>query len=240
MVADGNKTSLVGMTLHDVVYHGLLKQLIGQENRQRIAKLYEDLSAKLTSFLDQDHPTSSPPTSSETKFKELAEQRLFKLLDMECTPLFDYSELMLRGLTYRSKTPLNQLGNISVPDSSTITIQVWDINLIKQIESAITESSLGINPQIDGQLIRLPIPKLSEERRQELSKIASEYAENSKIVIRNIRRDFIEINKKEKKESNISEDELKKILNDIQKITDNNINTIEKILEEKKKDILKV
>ncbi len=141
---------------------------------------------------------------------------------------------------YGSKTPINQLGNISVPDSSTITIQVWDINLIKQIESAITESSLGINPQIDGQLIRLPIPKLSEERRQELSKIASEYAENSKIVIRNIRRDFIEINKKEKKESNISEDELKKILNDIQKITDNNINTIEKILEEKKKDILKV
>ena len=115
---------------------------------------------------------------------------------------------------YGSKTPINQLGNISVPDSSTITIQVWDISLIKNIESSITESNLGINPQIDGQLIRLPIPKLSEERRKELTKIASEYAENSKITIRNIRRDFIETNKKEKKENSLSEDDLKRILNE--------------------------
>ena len=100
---------------------------------------------------------------------------------------------------YGSKTPINQLGNISVQDSSTITIQVWDMSLIKSIESSITESNLGINPQTDGQLIRLPIPKLSEERRIEIIKIASEITENSKIAIRNIRRDFIESSKNEKK-----------------------------------------
>ena len=141
---------------------------------------------------------------------------------------------------YGSKTPLNQLGNVSIPDPNTITIQIWDSSLVKQIENAITESNLGINPQTDGQMIRLPIPKLSEERRKELTKVASEYAENSKISIRNIRRDSIEFNKKEKKELNLSEDDLKKTINDIQKITDEKISQIEKILEQKKTDILKV
>ena len=141
---------------------------------------------------------------------------------------------------YGAKTPLNQLGNVTVPDSSTITIQVWDNSLIKVIENAITDSNLGINPQVDGQLIRLPIPKLSEERRKELTKIASEYAENSKITIRNIRRDLIENNKKEKKELNLSEDDLKRKINEIQKHTDENIEKIDKILEIKKNDILRV
>jgi|TARA_B100000945_G_scaffold142532_1_gene114101 ribosome recycling factor len=150
---------------------------------------------------------------------------------------------MLDNITvdaYGAKTPLNQLGNISIPDSSTITIQVWDSTLTKTIENAIVDSNLGINPQIDGQLIRLPVPKLSEERRQELTKIASEYAEKSKVAIRNIRRDFIENSKKEKKELNLSEDDLKKTLDNIQKNTDENIGKIDKILESKKNDILKV
>jgi len=150
---------------------------------------------------------------------------------------------MLDNITvdaYGSKTPLNQLGNISVQDASTITIQIWDTSLIKSVENAITESNLGINPQTDGQLLRLPIPKLSEERRMEIIKIASEFAENSKVSIRNIRRDFIEISKNEKKNSNLSEDDLKRKLNEIQKITDNNIEKIDKILELKKNDILKV
>tara|TARA_B100000963_G_C22286421_1_gene519420 strand:- start:18 stop:560 length:543 start_codon:yes stop_codon:yes gene_type:complete len=141
---------------------------------------------------------------------------------------------------YGTKTPINQLGNISVQDASTITIQVWDMSLTKIIENAITESNLGINPQTDGQLIRLPIPKLSEERRKEIIKIASEFSENSKVTIRNIRRDFVEISKNEKKVSNLSEDELKRNLNEIQKITDKNIEKIDKILELKKADILKV
>ena len=141
---------------------------------------------------------------------------------------------------YGSKRPLNQLGNISVQDASTITIQVWDSSLIKSIENSIAESNLGINPQTDGQLIRLPIPKLSEERRIEIIKVASEFAENSKVTVRNIRRDFIEISKNEKKDSNLSEDDLKRKLNEIQKITNNFIEKIDKILELKKTDILKV
>ena len=141
---------------------------------------------------------------------------------------------------YGAKTPLNQLGNISVQDANTITIQIWDVSILKLIENAISESNLGIKPQTDGQLIRLPIPKLSEERRKEIIKIASEFAENSKVTIRNIRRDFIEDSKNEKKISNLSEDELKRRISEIQKVTDNNIDKIDKILENKKNDILKV
>ena len=141
---------------------------------------------------------------------------------------------------YGSKTPLNQLGNISSPDSSMLTIQVWDVSLLKNIESSILESNLGINPQVDGALIRLPIPKLSEERRNELTKIASQYAETSKVSIRNIRRDFIEIKKREKKDSQLSEDELKKFLTEAQNYTDKYIVNIDKILEQKKSDIMKV
>jgi len=141
---------------------------------------------------------------------------------------------------YGSKTPINQLGNISSPDSSMLTIQVWDVSLIKNIENSILESNLGINPQVDGALVRLPIPKLSEERRNELSKIASQYAETFKVSIRNIRRDFIEIKKREKKDSLLSEDELKKFLSDAQIYTDKYISNIDKILEQKRSDIMKV
>ena len=141
---------------------------------------------------------------------------------------------------YDSNTPLSQLGNISAPDSSMLTIQVWDSNLLKNIENSILETNLGIKPQVDGSLIRLPIPKLSEERRNELTKIASQYGENYKISIRNIRRDFIDFKKKEKKESIISEDELKKFLNEAQDFTDKYILNIDKILEQKKSDIMKV
>ena len=141
---------------------------------------------------------------------------------------------------YGSKTPLSQLGNIASPDSSMLTIQVWDISLLKNIENSILESNLGINPQLDGSLIRLPIPKLSEERRNELTKIASQYAENYKVSIRNIRRDFIDAKKREKKDSQLSEDELKKFLSEAQIYTDKYITNIEKISEQKKLDIMKV
>ena len=141
---------------------------------------------------------------------------------------------------YGAKTPLNQLGNISTTDSSTITIQVWDTSIIKNIENSILESDLGVNPQIDGQIIRIPIPKLSEERRGELTKVAAKYAENSKVVIRNLRRDFIDSQKELKKNSEISEDDLKKILNEVQKLTDNSIEKIDELLKVKKEDILKV
>ncbi len=142
--------------------------------------------------------------------------------------------------SYGSKVPINQLGNISIPDSNMITIQVWDSNLLKQIENAIIESNLGINPQTDGQLIRLPIPKLSEERRNELAKIASQYAENAKISIRNIRREIIDIIKIDEKDKQISQDEMKKQLNEVQNITDEYISNIESITSSKQTEILKV
>ena len=141
---------------------------------------------------------------------------------------------------YGTKTPINQVGNISVPDANMITIQVWDSNLMQSVESCIIESNLGINPQVDGQLIRLPIPKLSEERRKELAKLASQHGEQAKIAIRNNRRDFMEKNKKDEKDKKISQDESKKFHDEIQKITDEYISQIEKLITKKQEEILKV
>ena len=142
--------------------------------------------------------------------------------------------------SYGVKTPVNQLGNISVPDSNLITIQVWDINLIKPIEKALIESNLGINPQTDGQLIRLPIPKLSEERRNELAKIVSQYGENSKITVRNVRREIMDSIKKEEKDKKISQDEMKKKYSDVQTITNEYISKVDLITSKKQTEILKV
>ena len=142
--------------------------------------------------------------------------------------------------SYGTKTPVNQLGNISIPDSNLVTIQVWDVNLIIPIEKAIIESNLGINPQTDGQLIRLPIPKLSEERRNELAKVVSQYGENSKIAIRNIRREIMDSIKKDEKDKKISQDEMKKKSTDVQKITDEFISKIDLITSKKQTEILKV
>tara|TARA_B100001123_G_C15233425_1_gene996116 strand:+ start:749 stop:1297 length:549 start_codon:yes stop_codon:yes gene_type:complete len=141
---------------------------------------------------------------------------------------------------YDSKTPINQLGNISVPDASTVTIQIWDANLIKAVENSIIDSNLGINPQTDGQLIRLPIPKLSEERRNELAKLVSQYAENAKIAIRNIRRETLDIIKKDEKEKNISQDDMIKYSENVQKITDEYIAKVDLVSSNKQAEIIKV
>jgi ribosome recycling factor len=141
---------------------------------------------------------------------------------------------------YGSKTPINQLGNISVPDASTIIIQVWDNSLIKAIENGLIESNLGITPQSDGSTIRLPIPKLSEERRLELTKVASQYAENAKVSIRNIRRDALDELRNEEKDKLISQDDLKKQSSQIQKVTDIHISQIDEITSSKKSEIIKV
>ena len=142
--------------------------------------------------------------------------------------------------SYGNKTPLNQLANISAPESNLITIQVWDVSLTKMIEKTISESNLGINPQTEGQLIRLPIPKLSEERRKELAKLVSQYAEHSKIAIRNIRRDFLDKIKKDNKNKLISQDDSKKYSTEIQKITDEYISKIDEIATNKQSEIMKV
>ena len=141
---------------------------------------------------------------------------------------------------YGSKTSINQLGNISVQDSSTITIQVWDSSLIKSIENAITESKLGINPQTDGQLIRLPIPDLSEERRNEMKKIVKTMGEKCKVSIRNIRREANDNLKNLLKSKDISEDDEKKNEKEIQVLTDKHIDLIDEKVLSKEKEIMTI
>lgn len=141
---------------------------------------------------------------------------------------------------YGSCTPIAQVGTISVPDARTLSVSVWDKGLAKAVEKALRESDLGLNPVSDGQLIRIPIPPLSEERRKELVKVAGKYAEQNKVAIRNIRRDALDEVKKLKKDSLISEDDEKRYGNDIQKLTDDSIKKIDALLAQKEKDILQV
>ncbi len=141
---------------------------------------------------------------------------------------------------YGQLTPINQLGTISVPEARLISIQVWDKANINLIESAIQKSELGINPQIDGQIIRLRIPDLTEDRRKDLIKILKNMCEKSKIAIRNIRREANEDLKKKLKDKLISEDENKNFEKSIQKLTDLNVENIDKILSEKEKEIIQI
>mgnify|MGYP001456591602 FL=1 len=141
---------------------------------------------------------------------------------------------------YGQLMPIDQLGTISVPEARLISIQVWDKTNINIIDSAIQKSELGINPQIDGQIIRLRIPDLTEERRKELIKVLKGMGEKSKISIRNIRREANEELKSKLKKKTISEDENKKFEKNIQKLTDLNIQNIDKIIAEKEKEILQI
>jgi len=147
---------------------------------------------------------------------------------------------LIRVDVYGQKMPINQLATISVPESRLITVQVWDSNNVNLVDSAIRKSNLGINPQIDGQMLRLPIPSLTEERREELKKTMKEIAEKSKISIRNIRREGKDELKKLLEKKSISEDENKKFEKEIQTITDSSIAEIEKVLEKKEKEIMSV
>lgn len=141
---------------------------------------------------------------------------------------------------YGNLSPIAQVGTISVPDVRTLSISVWDKGLAKSVEKALRESDLGLNPVSDGQLIRIPIPPLSEERRKELVKVAGKYAEQTKVAIRNIRRDALDDVKKLKKDNLISEDDEKKYGNEIQKMTDDSIKKIDDMFDQKEKDILQV
>jgi len=141
---------------------------------------------------------------------------------------------------YGQLMPINQLGTISTPDPRSINVQVWDQNNVTLIDSAVKKSNLGINPQIDGQLLRIPIPSLNEERRSELKKIMGELAEKAKISIRNVRREGNDRLKKDLKEKKISEDELKNFEKKIQNLTDKQIIELEKRLKEKEKEIMTV
>lgn len=141
---------------------------------------------------------------------------------------------------YGSKMPMNQVGNVSAPEPRLLTVQVWDQNLVKAAEKAIRESDLGLNPQTEGNVIRVPIPELSEERRVELKKVASKYAEQARVAVRNVRRDGMERLKKLEKDSEISKDEHRDQSVEIQEKTDNHIKEIDESLEAKEKEIMQV
>lgn len=141
---------------------------------------------------------------------------------------------------YGSLTPISQVGTVSVPDARTLSVSVWDKSIAKNVEKALRESDLGLNPVSDGVLIRIPIPPLSEERRKELVKIAGKYAEQNKVAIRNIRRDALDDVKKLKKDGLISEDEEKRAETEIQKITDDAVKKVDELQNLKEKDIMQV
>jgi ribosome recycling factor len=141
---------------------------------------------------------------------------------------------------YGEPTPLNQLANINVPEARLLVVQPWDKSSIAGIEKAIMKSDLGVNPTNDGNVIRIAIPPLTEERRKDLVKVVKKMAEEARVAIRNIRREANDLTKATEKEKVISEDEAKKALDDIQKITDNCIKDIDKILQVKEKDIMEV
>ncbi len=141
---------------------------------------------------------------------------------------------------YGSAMPMNQVGTIGVPEPRMITVQVWDRSLVGAVERAIRESDLGLNPQTEGQLIRVPIPMLSEERRVELSKIAHKYAEQARVAVRNVRRDGMDTLKRMEREHEMSQDEQHMWSDEIQEMTDRHIKSIDEALEQKDGEIMQV
>ena len=141
---------------------------------------------------------------------------------------------------YGQKMPIDQVGSISVPEARMISIQVWDKGLVVAVEKAIHESGLGLNPQTDGELIRIPIPELNEERREELSKIAGKYAEQSRVAIRNVRRDGMDEIKKIEKDGTVGKDRAVDLSNEVQELTDDYIKKIDEMLSQKENEIRQV
>ena len=141
---------------------------------------------------------------------------------------------------YGTPTPINQVAGISVPEARMIMIQPWDVSILKEIEKAILASEIGINPNNDGKVIRLVFPELTEERRKDLVKEIKKYAEDAKVSIRNSRRDGIDKAKAMQKDGDITEDELKAAETEIQKITDKYIEEVDKILDNKEKEIMSI
>jgi len=153
------------------------------------------------------------------------------------------SGVLLEPLTveaYGSQLPMNQVGTIGVPDARMLTVQVWDQGLVPAVEKAIMESGLGLNPSRDGNVVRVPIPQLSEERRAELAKIAHKYAEQARVAVRNVRRDGMDKLKRMEREGNLSQDEQRAWGDDLQKLTDESIKEMDRVLTTKEKEIMQV
>jgi ribosome recycling factor len=141
---------------------------------------------------------------------------------------------------YGNTMPITQVGSVSVPEPRLIVVQVWDRANVKATEKAIREANLGLNPQTEGQTIRLPIPDLNEERRKELTKVAAKYAEQARVSVRNVRRDGMDVLKKQEKDHKIGQDQHRKLDKEIQALTDETIKKIDGLLAQKDKEILQV
>ena len=141
---------------------------------------------------------------------------------------------------YGNQMHISQLGTISTPESRLLTVQVWDRSMVKAVDKAVRDAGLGLNPQVDGQLLRIPIPELNEERRKELVKLAHKYAEQGRISIRNVRRDGMEVLKKLEKDHKISQDDQHKQADELQKLTDAHIKEIDQALQAKEQEIMQV
>ncbi|MCK6453828.1 MAG: ribosome recycling factor [Alphaproteobacteria bacterium] len=141
---------------------------------------------------------------------------------------------------YGQQMHLNQVGTVSVPEPRLITVTVWDKSMVKAVDRAIRESGLGLNPQTEGTLIRIPMPEMTADRRKELTKVAHKYAEQARVAVRNVRRDGMERLKKEDKGGTISQDEHRRLSDEIQQMTDKHIATIDQTLATKEKEILQV
>jgi len=135
---------------------------------------------------------------------------------------------------------LAQVGTVSVPEPRLITVQVWDKGLVKSVDKAIREAGLGLNPQVDGSTIRVPIPELNEERRLELAKVAGKYAEQARVAVRNVRRDGMEMLKRLEKDGEISQDEQTKLADEVQRLTDQHIKKVDESLSAKEKEIKQI
>jgi ribosome recycling factor len=141
---------------------------------------------------------------------------------------------------YGGEMPLNQVGTIGVPEPRLLSVQVWDRNLVKAVEKAIRSSDLGLNPAVEGAVIRVPIPELSEERRAELAKVAHRYAEAARVAVRNVRRDGMEQLKRQEKEGEISQDQQHKVAHQLQELTDSEVKQINDMLTAKEAEIMTI
>ena len=141
---------------------------------------------------------------------------------------------------YGNPMPLNQVGTISAPEPRLLTVQVWDKGLAKAVDKAIRDGGLGLNPQLDGQLVRIPIPQLNEERRRELAKLAAKYAEQARVAVRNVRRDGMDHLKRLEKDHAISEDQHRKLSDELQKMTDESVHEVDHALASKDQEIMHV
>ena len=143
-------------------------------------------------------------------------------------------------IAYGQGMPLNQVGTVGVPESRMLTVQVWDKTMVKAVEKGIIDSGLGLNPVVDGQLVRIPIPPLNEERRKELAKVAGKYTEDARIAVRNVRRSGMDELKRAEKDNEISEDELRQYSDEIQKLTDDFVAKVDEVLVNKEEEIMQV